>query len=387
MARLRPSGSHEWMHCAGSVQMQEMFPQMEDPQSAMDGTAAHWVASECLEDYPKASGVKLAFDFIGKPAPNGVIIDESMADGADVYINSVLKTCQKRGLLQQIQVEKFVNIDRIHPTECGGTPDCYVWDANAGILDVWDLKYGHGVIEVFENPQLILYAVGILDQITGGNAMVDEFTRVNLHIIQPRAYHPDGVDRTWSIKAIDLRAIVNVLTGQASAALVAQPPTKSGDHCRYCTAITHCQTAQRASANAIDHTDKMTIEVIPPDQLALHREILNRSLSAIKHRLTGVDSEIEALIKNGVNIDGLSLDNPPGRLKWIKPDAEIIALAELMGADLTKVVCCTPTQAKKMLDPSLIDAYAKPSTGKTKIVNSKTTRAAKVFGAQTKKVN
>jgi len=381
MARIRPSASPMLFHCAGSLQMQELFPESEDSEAAREGTAAHWVASSVLEQYPKASGVLLSSDLLGKVSPNGVVIDDVMIESADLYVDHVLKICQQHGALQLMRVEETMQIPRIHSTECGGTPDLWLWSESKNILHVWDFKHGHGVVEAFENMQLIEYTVGILDQVTGGQALTADVI-VHMHIVQPRAYHADGSVRTWIVDAVDLRAIVNILISQSELALRPNPPTKSGDHCKYCTGIAHCQTAQRASANAIDLTQQMTVEMIQPEALALHREILKRAMNAIKDRLTGVDSEIETLIKKNVTINGLALDNPPGRLSWSKPDAEIIELAKMMGADLTTIKCVTPTQAAKHLDQTLIDAYSYRPAGKTKIVDSKNTRALRVFAKQ-----
>ena len=107
---------------------------------------------------------------------------------------------------------------------------------------------------------------------------------------------------------------------------------------------------------------------------------LLRAKEAIEHRLTGVDAQIMATIKSGTQVDGLALDNPPGRLKWIKPEKEILALGDLMQIELGKRSLITPTQAIKLLDESVIKVYSDRPIGKTKIVDSKTTRAAMVFG-------
>lgn len=134
--------------------------------------------------------------------------------------------------------------------------------------------------------------------------------------------------------------------------------------------------------NAIEMVETMTVETIPATHLATHRDALMRAKEAIEHRLTGIEAQIMATIKNGTQVDGLSLDNPPGRLKWNKPEQEILALADLMGVDIGKRSIITPTQAAKLIDESVINAYSDRPMGKTKIVNSKTTKAALVFGKQ-----
>jgi hypothetical protein len=56
-----------------------------DAPRTRGGTASHWVVSEGLEHF-KANGLGscVANDWLGAVAPNGVVIDEEMAEGAQV---------------------------------------------------------------------------------------------------------------------------------------------------------------------------------------------------------------------------------------------------------------------------------------------------------------
>jgi len=379
--RVRPSGSDKVLHCPASLQMQELFTGGEETQEAKDGTACHWVASSVLESYQDPnSGLLLSDYFLNKPAPNGVVITEEMIEAVDVYTTHVLQVAGEFGLMQQLKTEQSIQIPRIHPTECGGTPDNYLWDGSRGVLSVWDFKFGHSFVDVFENTQLIEYAIGILDIVTGGNAMLDESLRIDFYIIQPRCYNGDGVIRKWTVKSIDLRAIVNVMIAQTSLALKPNPPSKSGSHCKNCTALSNCGTALNACNNAIDYNDRITIEVIPPDQLKAHRAQLIAANDTLKNRLKAIETEIETLISNNVDVAGLKLDNKKGRLEWSNSDQEIKSLGELLNVKLTKEVCVTPTQAKKIIDPSLVEAYASIKSGGSILVDSDTTKANLVFG-------
>lgn len=366
MARLRPSSADRWVVCPGSVQMQERFPELTDSENdaAREGTAAHHALECLLTNKPIEAG---------NIAPNGVVITEEMIEGAEMVVLDVISIAGTN----PVQVEKHVKIPRVHGSECEGTPDVSYYNNE---LYVWDLKFGYGVIEAVENYQLICYAIGKLDEITGGDGLKDQHIRVNMRIVQPRIYHPDGIVRTWSIMGSDLRGYANRLNEAANKALGVNPPAMSGNHCKHCTARANCQSAHRASMNAIDMVANMVAETIPANYLATHRAALIRALGAIEHRLTGVEAQIMATIKNGKPVQGLGLDNPPGRLKWSKSDEEILALGDLMGVNLGKRSLVTPTQANKLIDESVIKAYSTRPLGKTKIVNSTTTRASVVFG-------
>lgn len=353
--------------------MQEQFPESPDSENeaAREGTAAHYVLECMLTD--------LAPMEAGSITDDGVVVTDEMVEAAEVVVNDVISVAGDN--IGAVQAEKHIQIQRVHPSECAGTSDVVVYyNKGAGTLTVWDLKYGYGVVEPFENWQLICYAIGNLDQLTGGNGIMDQHIRVNMRIIQPRIYHPEGIVREWSVMGSDLRGYANILNERGAEALSPNPPCISGPQCKHCTARADCQSAGRASMNAIDVTNLMAIETIPPQYLATHRSTLLRAKEAIEHRLTGIDAQIMATIQNGTQVDGLALDNPPGRLKWNKPENEILALADLMGVDIGKRSLITPTQAIKLIDESVIKAYSDRPTGKAKIVDSKTTKAAMVFG-------
>jgi len=371
MSRLRPSSADRWVHCAGSVSMQEQFPEPtnNENEAAREGTAAHYVLESRLHNEPIKPG---------NVAPNGVVITEEMIDSSELVILDIIATCG----LNHFQSEKFIKIPRIHPTECAGTSDVVVYhDKKQNELVIWDLKYGFGIVDVYENWQLLCYAIGNLDEITGGNGLADQQITVKMRIVQPRVYHPDGVVREWSVNGADLRNYVNILNNAGANALGDDPLCVSGPWCKHCTARADCQTNHHASMNAIDVTQSMKIETIPNDYLATHRAILLKAKASIDNRLTGIDAQIIATLKKPNQlVRGLALDNPPGNLKWTRPDGEILALGTLMNVTLSKTVLMTPTQAGKVVDESVIKPYTNRPPGKTKIVSSTNSKAARVFG-------
>lgn len=379
---MRPSGAGQTVHCPASVSMQELFAHEGTHQITEEGTAGHWGSEKCLKSYFDPSGsILLASDLIGQTAPNDVTITEEIADSIDIYITNILATVQQEGMtINDLHIEELVKIQRLH-AECEGTPDVWAFNEKTGVLTVWDLKLGYGIVEAFENWQMICYAIGILDQITSGNALAaDNHIRVRLRIVQPRAYHDDSSVRDWNIPAIDLRGYANTLQHAFAIALKPNPFTKSGQHCKHCSAIIGCRTAQRAAANGIDVTDKMNIQVLPPHALKYQREILLRAIDAAEFQLEALNGQIESLIKSGQTVDGLDLDNPEGRLNWTIPPEQVIAVGDAFGVDLRNIKPKTPTQSKKLIDESVINMYAERSKGKTKIVNSDNTKAAKIFG-------
>src|SRR5205085_9695018 len=102
-----------------------------------------------------------------------------------------------------LHVEGLIEISILHDLNWG-TPDAWVYSPRSLTLDVFDFKFGHGFVSEFENWQLIGYAAGFLESL-GIDGHADQALRVNLHVVQPRAYHRAGPVRTWSVLASDLR--------------------------------------------------------------------------------------------------------------------------------------------------------------------------------------
>ena len=380
MARLRPSSAPKFRFCAGSVQMQEMFPETESKPSAEQGTACHEIGAKVLIEYIMGGSKILPFDYIGEITSNGVMFEEAMADAVDMYVDEILRACNEGGLLQVLQVEQHIKIPQVHDTESEGTPDCWVYNRQEHTLDLWDLKYGHGIIEAAWNWQLINYAIGIANKLATNGIKTSNMT-INLHIVQPRAFHIDGPIRTWKIMGSDLVGYTKILVNQGALALAPNPPTKAGPHCKHCTALFVCQAANQTAMNAIDVAGEMVVEVIPPEQLKLHRDTLQRGKDAIDERLESINGQIEGCLSQRVTVAGLALDAPKqGKLEWTKSHEEILTLGTLFGVDLSKNSVKTPTQCKKLIDESVIKGYAVRKPGKTIIVNSNETKAARVFG-------
>lgn len=371
-ARLAPSSANRWVNCPGSVTMEERYPERTESESAREGTAGHWVGSEVLVG-------RGAESFVGRTAPNGVIITEEMVDAAKVYVEHVYSIAP---LAASRIFERRVAITRVHPTECFGTPDCRY--STPGELHVWDYKYGYGIVEPKENWQLICYAAGYMDELTEIPAgLFDQGLTVNLHIVQPRPFHQQGSCRTWRIAGTDLRGYINRLEAAATAALGPNPQLQSGDHCRYCSARHACPAAQKAALFAIDYSCGAIPEELSARALGIEYRTLQRAAEAIKYRLTGLEQQIIQLLQKGQGSDtGFGIQHGKGRVQWSVPAAEVFSLGDLMGKDLRAPLSpITPVQAQKLgLPADVLNAYTSTPENGIKLVPSGGTLAAQVFG-------
>ena len=383
-AFLAPSSAPEWVFCAAAPSAQKQYPQ-PPTDATRDGEASHWVASETLDSYSASSaGVLLPNDFIGKTAPNGVFIDKGMTDGAGLYINDILKVAQQHGLIQALQVEQRVYITRDHDSQNWGTPDCWVYDIKSNTLYVWDYKFGHKYVPIFENWQVINYTVGILDNITGGNGFSDQQVNVVMRIVQPRCYNAGELIREWRVKSSDLRSYANILSAAAEKTCGVNPTFTSGPHCTYCSARKACPGATSAAMAAIDVTNMCgSLIDLPPDVAGLELTMLTRAAEALKARITGLEAQIESLIISGTHVPGWGHKATQGSIKWAKPDKFVLMLGKAFKKDFTKNNVCTPKQAIDMgVDESVINAHTIKPTPGVKIVKYDGSLARHIFSQQ-----
>lgn len=365
-ARLAPSRAYLRMACAGSLALEAQYPEAEESQASREGTAAHWAAAEIIQGR--------TID-VGLVAPNGVIVDDEMVDAAEMYAAHVLT-----GMAEfpgcQLHIEEPVNCATIHP-ECWGTPDAWVY--RPGKLRVDDFKYGHRFVEVFENTQLLEYVAGILDTL-GINGMEDRVTEVEMNIVQPRCYVGGAPIRTWRIMASELRGHFNWLRNGEAAAVHEGATCTPNPHCRDCRGNAGCSALQRAAYDGMGYATSPVPFNLPPQALGLELRYLHRAIASLEARAAGLEEQALATIKRGTAVPFYRIEVGKGRERWARPDAEIIAMGDMMGVDLRKPATLTPKQAiKANLPETVVRAFAETPSGEAKLVEDDGTLARKVF--------
>lgn len=365
-ALLAPSSAHKRIHCPGSRALEAAYPEIEPSQSSLEGTAAHWAASE----YEAGRTID-----VGLIAPNGVMLTDEMVDGAELYVADIRATdAEFEGC--PVVVEQRVDISTIHP-DCWGTPDA--WRYKPRKLVVWDYKFGHRYVEIFENWQLIEYAAGILDQV-GVNGLSDQYTEVEMRIVQPRCYVGGEPIRVWRIMAVDLRNYFNHLRNREAVSMSEDAKCIVNPHCRDCTGRHACQALQRAAYGDMDVATSTVAFDLPPDALGRELRFIEQAIERLTARQTGLAEQALSAIKRGQRVLFYKAEPSMGRQRWNKPDAEIIALGDMMGVPLAKSKVITPKQALIAgLDPTLVGAFAETPFGETKLKADDGTDARKIF--------
>lgn len=362
--------------------MEAAYPDLSDKEAAAEGTAVHWVMEQLFGGY-------LRDELVGGRAPNGVSITNEMFDAGEMLALDVIKTLGP-SWPKLAEVERRVTIPRVHPEHNWGTPDVKAW-FNEHRLHIWDLKYGHGIVEVFENDQLIDYAAGCLSEqnerrsAVGLPAISESDIEIVMRIVQPRAYHPDGPIREWRVKATDLRNHVHALAMAADEATGDNPPCKPDPvACGHCSARHVCDALQRAAYRGMDLVRRALPVEMPAGALGLEARLLHDMIKLAEARKSGLDQQIESLLRAGQPVPHWTMAPGVSRERWQEgKDPEIIALGQMYGVDVTKPPeAITPSQAKKAgLPPDVVAAYSVRPNGAMKLTVDDGSAARRIFSA------
>lgn len=383
---IAPSSAGIWGSpngCRGYVNMSLYFPETEESESAREGTAAHelgeaLIAMGCTPDMGTTVGVGVKAEFVGQTASNGVIYTDEMFDAAWIYANDVVREYRSRSGKCIVKVEHKITAPRVH-AQSFGTCDCFLYDEVQQELIIWDYKHGFGFVEAFENWQAINYAAGLFDEL-GIDGGADQRLTVKTRIAQPRAFHPDGAIREWTVVGSDLRGPINQLANAAKEALGSDAKIRTGAHCRYCEALHACPSALRAGMTLFEFTDKAIPQQLSPEAMGVQLQIIERASKQLEYLKSAFEEQVKSSIRQGTNVIGWSLKPGKGRKKWNRPKEQIVALGDMMGIELRKNDVITPTQARNAgMDENLINAYSERPDTALKLTQIDTDKVTRVF--------
>lgn len=332
-APLPPSGASRWVPCPGSIKLEALYPEVEQTEEQREGEAAHWAVEQVLGGH--------LID-VGVIAPNRWVLDQDMVDGAELMRQAIPER-----LRPLVHVESRVSMsERIHPGNWG-TPDAWCYDAAARTIYLWDYKYGHGFVDVFENLQLADYGAGVR-QTLGLNGLDELNHRVEFFIVQPRCWHKEGHVRRWSCQLSDLRVLWNQLQMSAETAMGENPPVNPGPHCKDCRARHACPGLLKDVSHIATVFENAVPMELPDNALAYEVRHLRKLQEKLEARLTGLEADALSRLRQSKVLPGLGLESKPSALAWKVPDDVVIQFGQIYGVNLAKpAAAITPTQALK----------------------------------------
>jgi hypothetical protein len=280
------SNSPLWANCSASVSpRREGFDATpEEPTEAQqEGVAAAWMADCVL----RGSAASCA-EFEGEHAPNGWPVDYAMMRHVQGYVDTV----RKHGRVHSETTLTLWN------GLVQGRSDAHALDTPGDQLRLWDLKYGYRTVEPQDNPQLLLPAIALLQPY---------HKLITMAIYQPRALHPGGIYRKWTIDRATLKNHEQRLYAAAIATMDANPRASCGHHCTFCprNRPSDCPTlamnlaAQFELMSSTRRNRKLTTE-----ELAAQLDFLDMVEDLLKASRTGTEAEAQGRIKADEQIMG-----------------------------------------------------------------------------------
>lgn len=253
-----PSSADRWMNCPGSVRLSAGLPNPTG-EAAAQGIVAHDLA------YKLVSGKLEDEDLLammGKTVVcegHEVEIDEDMVDGIMLYRDTIAEDVDMLERLRKpAPVQKHFEVKVEFGGGVWGTADAIVFRKGHKLF-VYDFKYGRGVVEAEENPQMGIYGVAAMRTIAG-----EAYDDIELVIVQPRAGHIDGQVRRWSAPKTWLKDFA----GKVEAAVIEtqKPDAKivaDESWCKWCRAK---KNGCPIFGEAVQREASMSFEVVPPTE-------------------------------------------------------------------------------------------------------------------------
>lgn len=238
-AILSPSSAARWLNCPPSAKINAEAPD-RDTVYTREGTLAHALGELKARNY----FIGLSFEHF-RVERDGLMkhpeYAEEMADYTDDYLAALKDIALTYAEKPYVALEQRVDFSRWVP-EGFGTADCLM--IGGDVMQIVDFKYGKGVaVDVVDNPQLKLYALGALEVYD----MIYDVQTVRLTIVQPRVAGYQG-PLTWETSADALRDWAErVVAPIAKQAYEGKGEFHEGEWCRFCAIKGSC--AARAEAN------------------------------------------------------------------------------------------------------------------------------------------
>ncbi len=379
-AMLSPSGAEKWFGCPGSLAMEAGLPD-ESSDYADEGTAAHFLGSECLEkgDHPAAflkrvilvgsddlrgfDGALWGPDHLETfDVRNKYVVDMGMVGHVNTYVQAVRKYAVGGSLFveQRLPITNWTT-----EPDAFGTSDAVIIVGKE--LQVHDLKYGMGTrVEAERNKQLLIYALAAYDEF----GMVEDLETVRIVIHQPRV---SSTADEWSCSIADLLAFGEEVRSAAKGALLAYEHRRnwlgkelsylapSDDACQWCRAKASCPALDKFVTAAVGADfDDLTAEdaKLEPagDGATLSRKMA--AIPLIERWITAVRGKVESELFAGHPVPGYKVvAGKRGNRKWSNPDEAEALMKDtfrLKLEEMYKFSLISPTQAEKLSEQGTI---------------------------------
>lgn len=340
-AYLSPSSASRWIGCPGSVLINaEAKESLENNQAAIEGTNAHeWAEYYLLKLLKETEGLNC------DPVKPSVEIDwelEGMAEGYASYVQDKIKELDKLQPLpnRQLYTEQAVSLEPIVKGCFGRADAVYLIETErAVIISIFDFKTGRLPVEAKHNPQMKLYAAGVMNALDGFSGVDQKKVVINLHIYQPR-YKASSWACTGDQLACWIRSVV-VPTAKAINENNARK--HGGPWCKYCKGKNNCPFFYTYKLNTlVDQVE--TAEDITTDQLGALFEVLSEMKANINEVLEASEKGLKEATAAGMNT-GYCLEEKRGA-RFIPAENQDAVLRNFQEAGIPTEEVVEPVKVK-----------------------------------------
>lgn len=360
VTEIRASGLSRIMTCLAPLAFEGLHEQ-EDIAAAKEGTAAgEYLAHLLTKPNQQAPS----------HASNGVEFDDEMRFHAVNAANEIIPYAQSQ-VLCETRID-WVTRSRI--VLRGQYDVSYVRD---GKLYIDDLKYGWKHVEVFENWQLLAYAIGevIRRQMP--------FEKIVLRIIQPRPHHEDGPIRIWELSYEELLAYKEQIEQRFLQIASGNREMVTSTKCKYCLGAAEACTAFNKTFNAsVEYVLKdFKQDSLTEKEIAEQLDLIARVTDVLKIKSDSLNQLSIDRITHGGIIPGYVMEKSYGDRQWKKGISPLV-IKTLTGKEIIEQKMLSPAKAERLGVPKeLVSKYVERFFVGNKLVRKNADKMAKqIFG-------
>lgn len=315
-ASLSPSSFKRLMECPGSYYLTKDMPNLPTSKHAEEGTRVHEIIEKSFKDWKEfeVTGDSNLYDFSWIESDEEKECVQGYFNFVFALENKFKALCDKR---EVNQVKRFIEKKIELSKNIWGTCDYALAGIRQGKLEILvvDYKHGRGVkVSAFENPQTIIYGLGIEKELLG---VAD---KIRCYIYQPRVNRENPYSSfvlektdidTWKKTIKDTEDLILSINKDTVTSYL-----KAGDHCRWCKGQATCPERNKTALDLLTPLVKIknTLElpVIPLEKIAN----IFKAKKQIEHFLDAVEAYLTRLAESGVTIPDLKLVQSRGKRSW-----------------------------------------------------------------------
>ena len=325
------SKAAQYINCPASIGLSRGVAELPEGEYAKEGSMLHAAIASCLDENTSPD------DMLGFELDGVVLTNELIEEKLRPALNALDEEVDPEAVME-FAVEQEVSFGKFLP-DVFGSVDLIGRRGDTAIVLDW--KFGHGLVNAENNPQLMFYAAAAM-RTEATKWAFEDATEIELIIVQPMSV---PIVSRWTCLFSDIAKFERLLKASIKEAQGANPRLRQGDHCRYCRAkaAAKCPIMNGAMERALK-ADLQTLDVAKLGRACRDADLLEDFIKQLRQMVT-------TALENGVEVPGWKLVAKRGTRQWVNEEAMVAAMTEqgLTLADITEEKFRSPAQVEKVL--------------------------------------